>query len=150
MPTHYKGTEREQRALNAWIALSRAMDSMWDRVHRHLSDFDLTPGQLAVLEALLHLGPLRQNVLAEKVLRTKGNMTLVVDNLEKRGLVSRQREQEDRRCTTISLTSSGRKLIGSVFPKHVAIVVKEMSALTQSEQESLRSICRKLGKAGAE
>jgi hypothetical protein len=50
----------------------------------------------------------------------------------------------------IHLTPRGRALIARVFPKHVEAVVKEMSALDPREQEALRRICRKLGKAGEE
>ena len=150
MSTHYKGSEREQRALNAYITLTRATESLWERLHKHLVEEGLTAGQFAVLEALLHLGPLRQHELAKKVLRSKGNMTFVIDNLEKQGLVKREREEADRRCTSVSLTAAGKKLISVVFPRHVEALVKEMGALSQTEQESLRTLCRKLGKTGEE
>jgi MarR family 2-MHQ and catechol resistance regulon transcriptional repressor len=71
---------------------------------------------------------------------------MVVDNLEKRGLVERKREIEDRRFITVNLTEKGRRLINEIFPSHVSAIVKEMSILTDVEQEELRRLCRKLGK----
>lgn len=71
---------------------------------------------------------------------------MVVDNLEKRGLVKRQRETEDRRFITIHLTEKGRQMISEIFPRHVAAIVEEMGILTASEQEELDRLCRKLGR----
>ena len=146
MGTKHKGSEREVRALNAFINLNRAADSLSNRLEPPLEKSGMTIGQFAVLDVLYHLGPMRQVGIAERVLRSKGNITLVIDNLEKLGFVKREREKEDRRCTTVSLTAEGKKKIAAVFPDHVKRLVAEMSALTASEQEALRTICRKLGK----
>lgn len=146
MGTRYLGTKEEIRGLNAYIKLVRAAESVSSRIHRHLSDVDLTVSQFGVLEALLHLGPLYQRELAEKLLRSGGNMTLVIDNLEKRELVKREREVDDRRCIKVDLTKKGKQLINQIFPSHVAAVVDEMSILTAEEQEELGQLCRRLGK----
>jgi MarR family 2-MHQ and catechol resistance regulon transcriptional repressor len=103
--------------------------------------------QFGVLEALYHLGPLSQAEIARKILKSTGNITMVIDNLEKRGLVARKRDTEDRRYYSVGLTHEGKKLIGSLFPRHAAGIVKGMNALTPSEQETLGDLCRKLGKS---
>lgn len=146
MGTRYQGTKEEIRALDTYIKLVRATDSVSSRIHRHLDAINLTTTQFGVLEALLHLGPLYQRDLASKLLKSGGNITLVVDNLEKRELVKRDREIEDRRCIKVSLTEKGHELISQIFPSHVATVVNEMSILTPSEQEELDRLCRRLGK----
>lgn len=146
MGTRYLGTKDEVRALDTYIKLARAAESVSSRIHRHLADTDLTVSQFGVLEALLHLGPLYQRELAEKLLRSGGNMTLVIDNLEKRELVKREREADDRRCIKVCLTEKGKQLINQVFPSHVAAVVNEMSILTPEQQEELGRLCRRLGK----
>jgi MarR family 2-MHQ and catechol resistance regulon transcriptional repressor len=89
-----------------------------------------------------------QRALGDKLLRSGGNITMVIDNLEKHGLVERVRQKEDRRMIMIHLTPKGRKLISRVLPLHAKDVVKEMSRLTASEQEELRRLCRKLGRGG--
>ena len=146
MGTRYLGTKDEVRALDTYIKLARAAESVSSRIHRYLADTDLTVSQFGVLEALLHLGPLYQRELAEKLLRSGGNMTLVIDNLEKRELVKREREADDRRCIKVCLTEKGKQLINQIFPSHVAAIVKEMSILTPEEQEELGRLCRRLGK----
>jgi len=143
--TRYKGTKDEVRALNAYVKLMRASESVSARIHGHLVGAGLTVSQFGVMEALYHLGPLSQRELAKKILKSSGNITMVIDNLEKRGLVKRERKAEDRRFYAVQLTIEGRRLIGSIFPRHAAKIVEEMNALTKSEQEELSRICRKVG-----
>jgi MarR family 2-MHQ and catechol resistance regulon transcriptional repressor len=145
--SQYKGSRDEVRALSAYVKLMRAAESVSARIHGHLSENNLTVSQFGVLEALLHLGPLSQAEIAKKILKSTGNITMVIDNLEKRGLVKRERDPEDRRYYSITLTPAGKKLISSLFPRHAAGIVKGMNALSKSEQETLGSLCRKLGKA---
>jgi MarR family 2-MHQ and catechol resistance regulon transcriptional repressor len=137
-----------KRALNAFINLARATNSLQARLSVQLEGQGLTVGQFGVLEALLHLGPMTQCVLGEKLLRSGGNITLVIDNLEKHGLVRRERQTEDRRTIVIHLTPKGMRLIKRVFPAHAKMILKEMSQLEPKEQEDLRRLCRKLGTGG--
>lgn len=143
----YQGTEEEVRALDAFVKLMRAANSVSTRVHRHLLAERLTESQLGVLEAVYHLGPLCQRDLAKKLLKSGGNLTLVVDNLEKRGFVRRERSSEDRRFVTVHLTEAGRSLVQRVFPRHVEGIVTAMSRLSAAEQDRLGALCRKLGRA---
>jgi MarR family transcriptional regulator, 2-MHQ and catechol-resistance regulon repressor len=149
MPTHFEGGEGTVRALNAYINLVRASDSVLSKVGTQLESEGVTPGQFAVLEALLHLGPMCQHTLAAKLLRSGGNMTLVVDNLQKQGWVKRVRQEKDRRMVQIQLTPKGKRLITRIFPEHAKAIARVMSELTPGEQEELRRIARKLGR-GAE
>jgi MarR family 2-MHQ and catechol resistance regulon transcriptional repressor len=146
MPTHFQGDAETVRALSAYINLIRATDSTVAKATAHLEGLGVTTGQFAVLEALLHLGPMCQHTLGEKLLRSGGNVTLVVDNLERHGWVRRERQVEDRRMIQIHLTPKGRRLITRVFPEHAKLVVKVMSRLSAAEQEQLRKIARKLGR----
>jgi len=146
VPTHFKGDSETRRALNALINLSRACNSVQTRLSAGLDRHGITTSQLGILEALFHLGPMCQRALGDKLLRSGGNITMVIDNLEKHGLVERVRQKEDRRMIMIHLTSKGRKLISRVLPLHARDVVKEMSRLTTNEQEELRRLCRKLGR----
>lgn len=147
MGSRYDGTAAEVRALNAFIALQRAAGSVEAATQAEIVRAKLTQGQLGVLEALLHLGPLCAKDLAAKLLRSKGNLTLVIENLEKGGLVERKARDEDRRYLTVALTAKGRRLIGGMFPRHARAIAAAMKALTPDEQEELRRLCRKLGKA---
>ncbi len=149
MGTHYRGTAAEELALDLYIKLSRAAESVSSRINRHLKGHELTISQFGALEALYHLGPLHQNELAAKILKSSGNMTLVIDNLVKRKLVRRQRDERDRRYVTIYLTPAGRSLIDAIFPHHVGVVLATMDVLDKAEQQQLAALCRKLGRAAS-
>jgi MarR family transcriptional regulator, 2-MHQ and catechol-resistance regulon repressor len=152
MSTKYRGNEKEVRALDAYIKLVRATEAVTARTSQNYTAAGLTVSQFGVLEALLHGGSLCQRDLAKKILKSTGNITLVIDNLEKRQLVQRERGVEDRRFITVHLTEAGRELIGSIFPQQVAGILGEMAVLTDAEQEELARLCRKLGlkEGGAE
>ena len=151
MPTKFKGTAAEVKALNAFIKLARAMNSLNANLSRHVADEgDITMSQFGVLEALLHLGSLSQGEIGHKLLLSGSNVTTVVDNLEKRGLVRRTRRTGDRRVVDVELTDSGRKLIARLFPAHARRITSLFSALTAKEQDQLGALCRTLGKSVAE
>lgn len=136
------------RALNTYTKLMRAAESVTSRVHRVLATPKLTISQFGVLEALYHKGPLCQRDIGLKILKSTGNITLVIDNLEKQKLVRRERDNEDRRYLTIHLTAAGTALIAKVFADVEAEIVTEMSSLDENEQELLGQLCKKLGMKG--
>lgn len=149
MPTHHQGTAEEVLALDTFIKFQRANNAFEARLARHATLQDLTETQFAVLEALYHLGPMCQSEIGAKLLRSGGNITLVIDNLEKHGYVERKRTAEDRRMVRVSLTEAGQAKIAAVFPCHVAAIVAELSVLTPDEQRDLGRLLKKLGTGGA-
>ncbi len=138
-------TESEKRVLNTYTKLMRAAESVTGRIGRQMAASDLTISQFGVLEALYHKGPLCQRDIAAKILKSTGNITMVIDNLEKRGLVRRERAADDRRYLTVHLTDEGHLLIAQVFRRVQAAIVEEMSILKEAEQEELGRLCRILG-----
>jgi MarR family transcriptional regulator, 2-MHQ and catechol-resistance regulon repressor len=150
MPTHFRGTPQEVLALDTFIKLTRATNSLMSRLAAHEALGDLTQSQFGVLETLFHLGPLSQTEICGKLLKSGGNITLVIDNLEKRSWVRRDADPEDRRTTIVSLTPAGEALIREVFPLHLQAIVAEMGALLPEEQKLLAQLCKKLGKRESE
>ena len=138
------------RALNTYTKLMRAAESVTSRVHRVLATPKLTISQFGVLEALYHKGPLCQRDIGSKILKSSGNITLVIDNLEKLNLVSRVKDENDRRYFTIKLTESGTEVIAKVFTDVEAAIVMEMASLEEDEQELLGQLCKKLGIKGGQ
>jgi MarR family 2-MHQ and catechol resistance regulon transcriptional repressor len=145
MPIHFKGTSNQIRVLDTYVKLTRAAESVNVWVNAHLRDHQLTVSQFGVLEAIYHLGPMQTGELGEKILKSSGNMTLVIDNLEKRGLIVRRQRDDDRRCINIHLTEAGELLVKEILPQHVAGVEKTFAVLTAEEQIQLGELCRRLG-----
>jgi MarR family 2-MHQ and catechol resistance regulon transcriptional repressor len=145
MPTKYQGTQEEIGALNAYIKLQRAAETTLAHTTAHLGNYNLSTSQFAILEALYHLGTLSQRDLAQKLLKSTGNISIVLKNMEKRGLIERHRHPDDNRYMQVCSTDAGRELIDGMFASHVAGIVSEMSILTPAEQGELARLCRKLG-----
>jgi MarR family 2-MHQ and catechol resistance regulon transcriptional repressor len=146
MPTHFTGSRAEIRTLDTFIKLTRCTNSVLARLAEHQTVGDLTYSQFAVLEALYHLGSMMQGEVSSKILKSSSNLTTVIDNLERNGLVRRERDTKDRRVIYIHLTEAGKGKIEAVFPSHVAALVEQFSVLSASEQETLGELCKKLGK----
>ena len=145
MSTRYKGTVGEKLALDTFIKLIRSGDSLSSRINLILAKNSLTESQFNVLDALYHLGHLTQMELGKKLLKSGGNITMVIDNLEKRGLVKRRRGEKDRRTFTIHLTGKGRNKIKFVLPGIVKFINEEMNILTSKEQYEMQKMCKAIG-----
>ncbi|MEZ4265307.1 MAG: MarR family transcriptional regulator [Myxococcota bacterium] len=145
MGTHAKVTEPTRAALDAYIKLMRASDTVNRALKAGLADAGLTTTQLGVLEAVYHLGPMCQRALSEKLLVSGGNVTTVVDNLVRDGLVRRERSEVDRRFVSIHLTESGEKRIAGFFPAHAERIRETMAVLSPAELAEFQRLCKKLG-----
>lgn len=146
MPRHFNGSPRQERALDAYVKLLRASETVHGEATRALGGAGLSSSQFGVLEALYHVGPMCLSELANKILKTSGNLTMVVGNLEKRGLVTREQQNQDRRFVTAAITDKGRKLMARIFPAHLERIVELMDRLSPAQQEELGRLCRRLGK----
>jgi MarR family 2-MHQ and catechol resistance regulon transcriptional repressor len=145
MGTKYKGTKKEVNILNSFIKLTRAADAVRGRISSVINTSEITESQFYVLDSLYHSGPLTQKSIGEKVFRSGGNITLVIDNLEKQGYVKRVRGKEDRRYFTIHLTKAGKNLMDKIFPEFLSAIKDEMNILGDSEHKQLQELCKKVG-----
>ena len=142
-------TADQRLALGAYVKLMRAASCVTAKMHKHLAEWKLTLSQFGVLEALLHLGSMTQQDLGKKILKSSGNITMVIDNLEKRKLVFRETDPKDRRRTRINLTPKGDAVIREIFPEHAAISEQVFSVLNETECLQLGSLLKKLGRGQA-
>ena len=108
-----------------------------------IKENDLTPTQFSVLEIIYSKGSLKIGQLIEKVLSTSGNMTVVIKNMEKKGLVEKINDKNDKRSFLINLTEKGKKIIEELLPKHIESVEKTFDILTDEDKENLINILRK-------
>jgi MarR family 2-MHQ and catechol resistance regulon transcriptional repressor len=132
-------------ALSLWVKLTRAHDTFNHLTAANIRSFGLTPAQFGVIECLGHLGSMLIGDLTKKHLVSGGNMTVVVDNLEKEGLVERTVNKEDHRAFYVKLTPKGKRLFDKIFLRHARYVVKLASTLSESEQLELGTLLKKLG-----
>lgn len=145
MNENQKKYKKHSLALDTWVKLSRAHSTFARKVSENIRSFNLTPHQFAVMEVLFHQGPLKVGEICSKILVSGGNMTVILDNLEKNGYVERVVSPDDRRATNIQLTQSGSKIMDNVFTKHAEHITNLMDVLTKEEQNQIGEVLKKLG-----
>jgi MarR family 2-MHQ and catechol resistance regulon transcriptional repressor len=126
------------------IALSRTHLSFGRALQIFLNEYGLTPAQFGVLEALYHLGEMRICELIDKTLSTSGNMTVVIRNLEKEGLVERKTNPDDKRAFNIALTLKGEAVIKVAFEAHLVLINQFFSNLEGEEKIALQRLLKKV------
>lgn len=132
-------------ALSLYVKLSRAYQSLNKKAIENIKSFGLTAPQFSVLECLGHLGPMTLSKLSKKQLVSGGNITLIVDNLEKNNLVERIKNKTDRRTIEVKLTDKGDKLFNSIFIEHAKYITELVSILSTEEQKELSKLLKKIG-----
>jgi MarR family transcriptional regulator, 2-MHQ and catechol-resistance regulon repressor len=143
-------TDRQALSLKSWIVLSRAYTAVAKRAQADIARHDLTQTEFAILEALLHKGPLLLSELKSKILVTAGGITYLVDRLQAKGLVERRSCERDRRAYYAALTPAGEAVIGKVFPEHAEAITDAFSSLTEDELREATRLLRKLGLGAAQ
>ena len=132
--------------VHVFLVLWKAAHAVQGYAERSISELEMCGSDFAVLEALLHKGPLPVNEIGKKVLLTSGSITVAVDRLETKEFVERRAHGTDRRARIVHLTKTGRKLITRVYADHAADMERLASAsLTRAERETLISLLKKIG-----
>lgn len=136
--------------VHVFLVLWKAANAVQSFAGESISELEMCGSDFAVLEALLHKGPLPVNEIGKKVLLTSGSITVAVDRLETKGLVERRAHGSDRRARVVHLTRSGRKLINRAYADHAADLERLVSAsLTRIEREKLMHLLKKIGHRAA-
>ena len=132
-------------AVHLWLVLWKATRALEAHAHKSIASQPICPSDFAVLEVVLHKGPLPVNAIGRKVLLTSGSITVAVDRLEAQGLVERRAHPTDRRARVVHLTTKGKRLITGIFAEHERDMERAASALTASERTTLVRLLKKLG-----
>jgi MarR family 2-MHQ and catechol resistance regulon transcriptional repressor len=132
--------------VHVFLVLWKAASAVHSYAETSLSELEMCSSDFAVLEALLHKGPLPVNEIGKKVLLTSGSITVAVDRLETKGFVERRAHGTDRRARIVHLTKPGLKLITRIYADHAADMEKLAAAsLSKSERKTLISLLKKIG-----
>ena len=139
-----KGDKKRRRALDAYSRLQRAAGLAASRVEAAVHPFGLSASQFGVLDTIAARGAVHQQELAEALGRSKAQMTAIIDALESRALVRRERHPTDRRFITVHLTDDGSTVLADATPVRTAAIVDLMSELTGEQRARLARLCRRL------
>src|SRR6266480_1727570 len=136
--------------VHVFLVLWKAARAVQAYAEKSVSELEMCGSDFAVLEALLHKGPLPVNEIGKRVLLTSGSITVAVDRLEQKGLAERRAHGTDRRARIVHLTKAGRKLITSIYADHAADMERlASSSLTREERKTLIRLLKKIGYAAA-
>ena len=132
--------------VHVFLVLWKAARAAQAYAEKSILELEMCGSDFAVLEALLHKGPLPVNEIGKKVLLTSGSITVAVDRLETKGLVERRAHGTDRRARIVHLTKEGRKLITRAYADHAADMERlALASLTMAERETLIGLLKKIG-----
>jgi len=135
--------------VHVWLVFMKAFQALLPHAARSIKRTELGDSDFRVLEALLHKGPLPVNTIGPKVWLTPGSISVAVDRLVKKGLVSRKDHPDDRRVRKVELTAKGRALIARGFQEHSAAMETSVRVLSKNDRLTLLRLLKKLGKHAA-
>src|ERR1700755_1930292 len=138
-----------QGADHVWLVMMKAMRALTKYAAAGIEETGLGLSDFAVLEVLLHKGPLPVNTIGPIVDLTPGSISIAVDRLFAKGLVSRVESAEDRRVRIVALTPRGKDLIVAAFRKHSGQMKRVLSELSPEELRGLEVKLKKVGKRAA-
>src|SRR5882724_11869193 len=132
--------------VHAWLVMIKAMQAITRFAQADLAISGLGDSDFRVLEVLLHKGPLPVNVIGPKVNLTPGSISVAVDRLVAKGLVSRDESAEDRRVRIVALTPRGKGVITPIFREHVAAIERVFAGLSRDELQQLQRQLKCIGR----
>src|ERR1700728_1588852 len=138
-----------QETSHVWLVMMKAMRALTRYAAAGIEGTGLGESDFGVLEVLLHKGPLPVNTIGPIVDLTPGSISVAVDRLVEKGLVSRVESTEDRRVRIVALTPRGKELIVSAFRNHSGQMRRVFSELNAEELRGLEAALKKIGKRAA-
>ena len=135
--------------VHCWLVLGKAFRAAAKYLYAGLEETGIDDTDFRILEALLSKGPLPVNTIGPKVYLTPGSISMAIDRLLDRGLVSRVESPQDRRVRVVSLTPKGKRLIAPIFRKHAAEIRKIFADANPKELRALETTLKKIGKRAA-
>ena len=142
--------KQDSTGVHLWLVFMKAFQALFPHAAQSIKQTELGDSDFRVLEALLHKGPLPVNTIGPKVWLTPGSISVAVDRLVKKGLVSRKDHPDDRRVRRVELTPKGRALITRGFGEHADAMEGVAGVLSKDERLTLLRLLKKLGKHAAE
>lgn len=138
---------RTDKSMQTVLRLERVRFKIHQQTINYLNSFNLSFNQFKVLEVLYHRGDLNVSTITKLTISTPGNITVVVKNLKKAGLIESICDVDDKRVSILSITKKGKEIIEEVFPTHSKNLRSTFDVLSDEELETLFSLLRKVYKA---
>jgi MarR family transcriptional regulator, 2-MHQ and catechol-resistance regulon repressor len=132
--------------VHCWLVWRKAEEAARDYLYRGIEETGISDTDFRVLEVLLHKGPLPVNTIGPKVHLTPGSISVAIDRLLEKGLVSRVESPDDRRVRIVALTKNGSDVIVPIFRKHAAEIARVFGDANPKELQIFERLLKKTGK----
>ena len=133
-------------AIHTWSIMLKALRAIRHFALPPILKEGLGDSDFRVLDVLLHKGPMPVNAIGPKVDLNPGSVSVAVDRLYKKGLVSREESDSDRRVRTVSLTAKGRRVFVPIFREHAALIKRAFQDVSPEEQRQMEKVLKKIGR----
>ena len=126
------------------IGIMRASNLLVGDLKKTLKNYPINATEFSVMEFLYSKGEKSIQEIRDRILLASGSATYVVDSLEKKGYITRNVSQKDKRVTYIRLTEEGMKLIDDIFPIHKKNTKRIFEKINDKELVILKEILKKI------
>jgi MarR family 2-MHQ and catechol resistance regulon transcriptional repressor len=137
-------------AIHTWLIMMKASKAIYHFALPPILKGGLGDSDFRVLDVLLHKGPMPVNALGPQVDLNPGSVSVAVDRLHKKGLVSRVESESDRRVRTVSLTEKGRRVFVAIFRQHAALIKRAFQDVSPEEQRQMEEVLKRIGRRAEE
>jgi MarR family 2-MHQ and catechol resistance regulon transcriptional repressor len=140
------GRGKKPEATHTWLVMLRAFQAVHHLALPPILKAGLGDSDFRVLEVLLHKGPMPVNAIGPKVDLNPGSVSVAVDRLYRKGLVSREESESDRRVRTVSLTEKGHRVFVPIFRQHAALIKRAFQDVSPEEQRQMEKVLKRIGR----
>lgn len=137
-------------AIHTWSIMLRALRAVRHFVLPSVLKEGLGDSDFRVLDVLLDKGPMPVNALGPKVDLNPGSVSVAVDRLYRKGLVSRVESESDRRVRTVALTEKGRRVFVRIFRQNAALIKRAFQDVSPAEQRQLEEVLERIARRAEE
>lgn len=136
--------DRVEESLKAFVGIKRTNDLLEKSVKKDVRRYGLNISEFAVMELLYNKGPQPINRIQERILIANSSTTYVLDKLQEKNYVVRERDDHDKRSMTVKLTEEGQTLIGDIFPSHASLLSSLFDELSDDELDQFRDMLKRI------
>jgi len=137
-------------AIHTWNTMLAAIRAIHHLALPPILREGLGDSDFRVLDVLLDKGPMPVNALGPQVDLNPGSVSVAVDRLYKKGLVSRVESESDRRVRTVSLTEKGRRVFAPIFRQHAALIKRALQDVSPEEQRQMEELLERIARRAKE
>ncbi len=127
-----------------WIAVAKASQIIHQKLAKALTSLDIKVPHLDILANLYRFEGISQQDLARKLLVGRSNISMLLPQIEKRGLIERRPDDRDKRILRLHLTDKGRELTRKALAIELELIEYSMSTTSEEECNHVGDVMQRM------